>query len=126
MKVFISQKMRDLTEKEIVFRRNLLIDLIKKEYEDEKVEIIESWHPDFDKNSVAQLGQSIIEMSDAQLILISEKSVDNIVHFIDTSEVENIKGSEIEVLICLSYKIPYKIYTFDFDETGGATSAKWI
>lgn len=138
MKVFISQKMRDLTEEEILKRRQMIIDLVSNDYE--KVEVIESWHSDFDKNSVAQLGQSMIEMSDAELVLISDTSIDNTFGFIhgidnvydlieddncDNNKAEHLKGSEFEFLICRSYDIPFLIYSFTLDENGSAISVKW-
>ena len=126
VKIFISQKMRDLTEEEILRRRNMIIDLIKKDYVNDNVEIIESWHPDFDKNSIAQLGQSIIEMSEANIILLSEKSIDNIVDFMGDAQVEHIKGSEIEAFVCLSYKIPYRVYILDMDLDGKVTGVRWL
>jgi hypothetical protein len=125
MKIFISQKFRDLSEEEILKRKSMIIDLVKTKYED--AEIIENWHPDFDKNSISQLGQSIIEMSDAELVLLSDTSVNNIISFVyQRQDPELIKGSETEALICFSYNIPFKVYGFVLDEDNKATSVNWL
>jgi hypothetical protein len=130
MKIFISQKMRDLTEEEILKRREMIINLIKEEFKVTKVEIIESWHPDFDKNSIWQLGRSIQEMSEADLVLVSDISLRNIQNFKCLGEISSIKGSEFEVLMCMSYEIPYKVYVFEYEEKRNpltkALSIKWL
>lgn len=123
MKVFISQKFRNLTAAEVLRRREMLIELAKTE--SDNVEIIDSWHPGFDKNSVAQLGQSIIEMSGADLVMVSDVSFNNITEFVKTQKVENFKGSEFEALICASYNIHAKMYTINVDSNGSALSVEW-
>jgi len=123
MKVFISQRFRDIPEQEVLRRRQMIIDLAKYNYHD--AEIIESWHPNFDKSSVAQLGQSIIEMSVADLVLISYGSMLNVFRFasdaeyggkLDDDTLTSLRGSEYEILICRSYNIPVRVYKFIFDK----------
>lgn len=124
MKVFISQKFRDLTEEEVLRNRNILIDLVKSEYDD--VEIIESYHPDFDKNSISQLGRSLIEMSEADLVLLSEISINNIVDFTNYMSMKSLKGSEVEAIICHTYNIPFKVYRFKNKPGGRYFKAEWV
>ncbi len=125
MKVFISQKFRDLDENEILRRRSMIIELAKATYDD--VEIIDNWHPDFDKNSIAQLGQSIIEMSEGELVLLSNTSINNINTFVyESRETTHIKGSEFEALICFSYDIPFRVYGFTFNEKGEVNGVEWL
>ena len=130
MKIFISQKFRDLSEEEVLKRRKMIINLIKTEFKITKVDIIENWHPDFDKNSVGQLGRSIMEMSEADLVLISDISLKNIQNFKCFGEISSIKGSEFEVLMCMSYGIPYKVYSFGYEEKRNplskAISINWL
>lgn len=130
MKIFISQKFRDLSEEEVLRRRKMIISLIKTEFKITKVEIIENWHPNFDKNSVSQLGDSIIEMSEADLVLVSDISLKNIQNFKCMGEPSSLKGSEFEVLMCMSYEIPYKVYVLEYEEQRNplskAISIKWL
>jgi hypothetical protein len=124
MKVFLSQKFRNITVKEILIRRKMLIDFVHTEYDD--AQIIENWHPNFDKNSVAQLGQSIIELSEADLVLVSDVSQANISDFVTTGSVKELKGSEIEVLVCASFGIETRAYVFILDENGLAIRVEWV
>jgi len=122
MKIFISQKFRNLTEEVILKRKDLLLKLVHENYDN--VEIIENYHPEFDKNSVKQLGESIKEMSDADLVLISDTSLYNIAEFIRTASTNNFKGSEFEVMMSMSYDIPYVVYGFNEDDDGNI-SVEW-
>lgn len=130
MKIFISQKFRDLSEEEVLRRRKMIINLIKSEFKVTELEIIENWHPNFDKNSISQLGSSIIEMSEADLVLVSDISFKNIQNFKCMGEPSSLKGSEFEVLICKSYEIPYKVYVLEYEEKRNplskAVSIKWL
>ena len=94
MKVFISQPMKDKTEKEILDQRKRIEDYIKSE-EDEDVEIIDSYvqnAPD-DCNPVFFLGLSLQFLSQADLAVFAQGY-------------ENARGCVIEREVCDMYGIP--------------------
>lgn len=125
IKVFISHKFRDLPEELILKNRRAIVNLVTAEYKN--VEIIESYHPEFDKNSVKQLGESIKEMSDADLIVFSKVSTDNVANFRydqDCKYAEYIGGSEIEFLIASRYNKRYRLYEFT-NEIEGSLKVNW-
>lgn len=94
MKVFISQPMKDKTEKEIVDQRKRIEDYIKSEV-DEDVEIIDSYiqnAPD-ECNPVFFLGLSLQFLSQADLAVFAQGY-------------ENARGCVIEREVCNRYGIP--------------------
>lgn len=94
MKVFISQPMKDKTEKEILDQRKRIEDYIKSEV-DEDVEIIDSYvqnAPD-ECNPVFFLGLSLQFLSQADLAVFAQGY-------------ENARGCVIEREVCDKYGIP--------------------
>ena len=94
MKVFISQPMKDKTEKEIVDQRKRIEDYIKSEV-DEDVEIIDSYVQDApdECNPVFFLGLSLQFLSQADLAVFAQGY-------------ENARGCVIEREVCNKYGIP--------------------
>ena len=94
MKVFISQPMKDKTEKEIVDQRKRIEDYIKSEV-DEDVEIIDSYVQDApdECNPVFFLGLSLQFLSQADLAVFAQGY-------------ENARGCVIEREVCDKYGIP--------------------
>ena len=94
MKVFISQPMKDKTEKEIVDQRKRIEDYIKSEV-NEDVEIIDSYVQDApdECNPVFFLGLSLQFLSQADLAVFAQGY-------------ENARGCVIEREVCDKYGIP--------------------
>lgn len=94
MKVFISQPMKDKTEKEILDQRKRIEDYIKSEV-DEDVEIIDSYVQDApdECNPVFFLGLSLQFLSQADLAVFAQGY-------------ENARGCVIEREVCNKYGIP--------------------
>ena len=94
MKVFISQPMKDKTEKEIVDQRKRIEGYIKSEV-DEDVEIIDSYVQDApdECNPVFFLGLSLQFLSQADLAVFAQGY-------------ENARGCVIEREVCNKYGIP--------------------
>ena len=99
MKVFISQPMKDKTEKEIMDQRKRIEDYIKSEV-DEDVEIIDSYVQDApdECNPVFFLGLSLQFLSQADLAVFCEGW-------------ENARGCVIERKVCKDYNISYMTIT---------------
>ena len=94
MKVFISQPMKDKTEKEILDQRKRIEDYIKSEVNYE-VEIIDSYvqsAPD-ECNPVFFLGLSLQFLSQADLAVFCKGW-------------EDARGCRIEQQVCVDYRIP--------------------
>lgn len=94
MKVFISQPMKDKTEKEILDQRKRIEDYIKSEV-NEDVEIIDSYVQDApdECNPVFFLGLSLQFLSQADLAVFAQ-------------DYENARGCVIEREVCNKYGIP--------------------
>lgn len=94
MKVFISQPMKDKTEKEILDQRKRIEDYIKSEV-NEDVEIIDSYVQDApdECNPVFFLGLSLQFLSQADLAVFAQGY-------------ENARGCVIEREVCNKYGIP--------------------
>lgn len=69
-KVFISQPMRDLTEKEILKERNRVFKKYCKEYGE--AELLESFFGDYDGNAIQSLGKAIECMGSADVIVFAK------------------------------------------------------
>lgn len=137
MKVFISQRFRDKTKEEIESTREKIKDAYIRHIAETTdissiygTEWIESWHPEnYDKNSIYLLGDSIKELSKADLVLLPKSAlmnVDEFVHHADNSTVKhsinisNLKGCELELLISFTYGKKYLFYY----ENGGEIKIK--
>ena len=92
MKVFISQPMKGLSDKEILYKRNKIINIIENTIH-EDVEIIDSFLEGFKPEGnipVAYLGKSISLLSKADIVYFCEGW-------------ENARGCSIEHLIATNY-----------------------
>ena len=99
MKVFISQPMKDRTEKEILDQRQQIVDYIQSKYKNTK--IIDSYvqtAPD-EVNPVFFLGLSMQFLSQADLVVFAKGW-------------EDARGCRIEQQVCEEYNIP-SIYLID-------------
>lgn len=95
IKVFISQPMAGLTDKEILKRREQLIEMTKHWFRDDTLEFIDSFTKSEDivgRGRIAMLGDSIAMMHDANLVVFArgwDKSA----------------GCKVEHEVCVQYKI---------------------
>ena len=92
MKIFISQNMKNRTDKEILKERQ---DIIKK-YNITEEEIIDSYITEDNLNAVEMLGKSIELLGKADMVFIPKGSRG--------------KGVEIEYFIAKEYNIPIAFY----------------
>jgi hypothetical protein len=106
MKVFISQPMKDKTEKEIVDQRKRIEDYIRGEV-NEDVEIIDSYVQDApdECNPVFFLGLSLQFLSQADLAVFAQGY-------------ENARGCVIEREVCNKYGIPAVTVLEGSDQNG--------
>ena len=95
IKVFISQPMAGLTDKEILERREQLIEMTKHWFRDDTLEFIDSFTKSEDivgRGRIAMLGDSIAMMCDADLAVFArgwDKSA----------------GCKVEHEVCVQYNI---------------------
>lgn len=74
MKLFISQPMRDKTDKEIKSERNRIINKVKERYPDEEIEVIDSFFENspHDAKPLWFLGKSLELLSTADIAYFAE------------------------------------------------------
>ena len=106
IKVFISQPMRGLFRDEIRKNREKIIDFIKKQHEDQDIEIIDNIfdiylnNDDITNKALLCLGKSLIEMSKADVCYF-------------TSNYKEFRGCKIEYQAAMDYGIPAFIINDD-------------
>ena len=113
MKIFISQKMKEKTPKQISIERDSIINNAKKNL-GEDVEVVASYDPSLAfKTPIHSLSKSLEMLDKADAVLIPMISFENMENF----EIKNkndrsfVRGCEIELLVSLSYG--KKIYVYD-------------
>lgn len=131
MKVFISLAYKGFSEEEILNRRELLTRLTKQSVlESTEIEIIQNYQPDFNKNSIARIGVSLVGMSNADVVLIHSKHRRKLRDLDMDCYLESLGNSEIEFLVARAYEaklgITIKEYYFELDTEGRAKSAHWV
>ena len=97
MKVFISQPMKDLTPEEIQAKREQAVEAVKLQFPDTKIELIDSYDPDFvaiGKAPVAYLGNGIYKLAEADLAVFVGTWYEN-------------RGCKIENTVCQEYGIKF-------------------
>lgn len=93
MKIFISQPMGGLSEKEIEIKRKIIISKLESQYGKENIDILDTNFNFLGKNSLYYLARSIEELSKADLSYFADGW-------------EDYRGCRIEHECCLQYNIP--------------------
>lgn len=94
MRLFISQPMKDKTNEEIKSERNRIINTVKERYQDEEIEVIDSFFENapHNANSLWCLGESLKLLSTADIVYFAEGW-------------ENYRGCSIEHKCAMEYEI---------------------